>query len=122
MTTSTQSPIQLGDPVEHRGVVIAPLFPRADPRAEYLTLEQAIPLGFAVTEVDAAGSVPELLARNPLEDAVLLYDGEELVGAKQNRILNVSVLVAGRSETRIPVSCVEEGRWSARSTAFAPAP
>src|SRR4051794_17079787 len=120
MTHSLKLPIQLGHPVEYRGVVIAPLFPRADPHAEYLTLEQAVPLGFHVTEVDAAGSVPELLARNPLDSNVLLYDGEELVGAKQNRILNVTVLVPARSETKIPVSCVEEGRWSARSAHFAP--
>ena len=113
--------IQLGEPVEHRGVVIAPLYPRRSPRAEYLTLEEAVPLGFRVTEVDAAGRVPELRASNPLEASVLLYDGEELVGAKQNRILNVTVLVAAQSETRIPVSCVEEGRWQARSAAFAPA-
>jgi hypothetical protein len=112
--------LQLGDGVEHRGVVIAPLFPRNDPRATYLTLEQAVPLGFHVTEVDAAGSVPELLATNPLDQNVLLYDGEELLGAKQNRILNVTVLVAAASETRIPVSCVEVGRWQARSARFSP--
>jgi hypothetical protein len=53
---------------------------------------------------------------------VLLYDGEELVGAKQNRILNVTVLVPAASETVIPVSCVEEGRWSRRSQFFAAAP
>jgi hypothetical protein len=120
MKTQAQFPIQLGDPVEHRGVVIAPLFPRTDPRAEYLTLDEAIPLGFHVTELDAAGSVPELLAKNPLDSNVLLYDGEELLGAKQNRILNVTVLVPARSETKIPVSCVEEGRWHARSAHFAP--
>jgi hypothetical protein len=110
--------VQLGEPIEHRGVVIAPLFPRRQPRVEYLTLEEAIPLGFRIAEIDAAGAVPELLAENPLESNVLLYDGEELLGAKQNRILNVTVLVAATSETRIPVSCVEEGRWSARSTSF----
>jgi len=114
--------IQLGDPVEHRGVVIAPLFPRRSPRAAYVTLEDALGLGFRVTELDAAGSVPELLAVNPLDKDVLLYDGEELLGAKQNRILNVTVLAAARGETRIPVSCVEEGRWHARSAAFAAAP
>jgi hypothetical protein len=63
--------------------------------------------------------VPELLAHNPLDSNVLIYDGEELVGAKQNRILNLTVLLPGVSETRIPVSCVEEGRWAARSAAFA---
>ena len=55
-----ENSIQLGDPVEHRGVMIAPLFPRNDPRAEYLTLEEALPLGFRITEVDEAGSVPGL--------------------------------------------------------------
>jgi hypothetical protein len=119
--TLLQDSIQLGDPVEHDGVVIAPLFPRLRPRAGYLTLEEAIPLGFRVTEVDAAGSVPELRAHNPLESDVLLYDGEELVGAKQNRILNVTVLAAAGTETLIPVSCVEQGRWSARTASFTPA-
>jgi ARG/rhodanese/phosphatase superfamily protein len=113
--------IQLGEPVEHRGVVIAPLFPRRQPQAQYVTLEEALPLGLRITEIDWAGSVPELLVVNPLDANVLLYDGEELVGAKQNRILNVTVLVAERSETRIPVSCVEEGRWASRSAAFAAA-
>jgi len=121
MQTKLNETIQLGDPVEHQGVAVAPLFPRREPVAEYLTLEEAIPLGLVVREVDAAGSVPELLVMNPLEANVLLYDGEELVGAKQNRILNVTVLVPGQSETRIPVSCVEEGRWSARSASFATA-
>src|SRR5919197_3058470 len=121
MTMELGEVIQLGEPVEHQGTIIAPLFPRRQPRAEYATLEQALPLGFKVTEVDAAGSVPELLVSNPLEQNVLLYDGEELVGAKQNRILNVTVLVAARSETRIPVSCVEQGRWHAHSASFEPA-
>jgi hypothetical protein len=121
MQTKLNETIQLGDSVEHQGIAIAPVFPRREPVAEYLTLEEAIPLGLVVSEVDAAGSVPELLVMNPLEANVLLYDGEELIGAKQNRILNVTVLVPAQSETRIPVSCVEEGRWSARSASFATA-
>ena len=68
--------------------------------------------------MDEAGDVGELAVRNPLDLGVLLYDGEELVGAKQNRILNVSVLLAAGSTTRIPVSCVERGRWSSRGRRF----
>jgi hypothetical protein len=121
-TKQTSLPIQLGDAVEHRGIVIAPLFPRQQPRGEYVTVEEAIPLGFRVTELDIAGAVPELRVQNPLEKNVLLYDGEELIGAKQNRILNVTVLVGAATETTIPVSCVEEGRWSAGPTAFDASP
>ena len=117
-----ETTIQIGDPVAHRGIAIAPLFPRQQPRAAYVTLEEAVPLGLRVTEVDAAGSVPELRIANPLDSSVLLYDGEELLGAKQNRILNVSVLVPAASAATVPVSCVEEGRWHARSVTFAPAP
>ena len=110
--------LQLGDPREHRGVVVTPLFPRRTPVASYLTLEQALPRGLAITEVSESGTVPELAVQNPLDDRVLLYDGEELVGAKQNRILNVTVLVEAKSTLAIPVSCVEQGRWSRRSDRF----
>lgn len=114
--------LQLGDPVEHRGITIAPLFPRHDPIAAYLTLDEALAGGLRIREVDDAGTVPELVVENPLVERVLLYDGEELVGAKQNRILNVSVLVEAKTTLTIPVSCVEQGRWSRRSALFAAAP
>src|SRR4051812_14074274 len=111
--------IQLGDSVEHGGVVIAPLFPRKTPKTSYLTLAEALPLGLQIGELGEAGAVPELVVDNPLDERVLMYDGEELVGALQNRILNISVLVDARSTVKIPVSCVEQGRWSWRSRRFA---
>ncbi len=116
--TLTTLPFQVGEPVEHRGIVVTPLFPGRDPGCAYLTLDQALPQGFAITEKSAGGSVPELVVRNPLGEDVLLYDGEELVGAKQNRILNVAVLVGAGTSIPIPVTCVEEGRWSTRSAFF----
>ena len=57
------------------------------------------------------GSVPELLFRNGGGRPVLLVEGEELLGARQNRTLNVSILAPPQQATRIPVSCVERGRW-----------
>ncbi len=114
-----QNLIQLGDRMEHRGIVVTPLFPRHDPVAHYITLDEALPQGLRIVETSESGSVPELAVENPLAERVLLYDGEELVGAKQNRILNVSVLVDARSKLTIPVSCVEQGRWSRVSASFA---
>jgi hypothetical protein len=115
MTKTLDLQFQLGDALSHRGVVIAPIFPARDPVAGYITLDEALPQGLAIRETSESGAVPELSVRNPLEKNVLLYDGEELVGAKQNRILNVTVVVAAGTETLIPVSCVEQGRWSQRS-------
>jgi hypothetical protein len=111
-------PFQVGEPVDHRGIVVAPLVPFRDPVARYATLDDALVRGLEITETGPDGAVPELAVSNPLDEAVLLYDGEELAGAKQNRILDVSVLVASRTKLVVPVSCVEQGRWRAVSRRF----
>lgn len=71
-----------------------------------------------ITEVSHEGSVPELKVINKAEKPVLLLDGEELAGAKQNRVLNTTILLKEKSETIIPVSCTEQRRWAYRSKEF----
>jgi hypothetical protein len=73
----------------------------------------------AITEVNEGGAVPSLKVTNAGDHPVLLLDGEELIGAKQNRVLNTTVLVAAHATVVIPVSCVEQGRWSYRTRGFA---
>jgi len=70
--------------------------------------------------VSEAGSVPFLKVTNRADRPLLLLDGEELLGAKQNCILNTTVLVAAHTEVTIPVTCVEEGRWGYRGRQFRP--
>jgi hypothetical protein len=110
-----------GTAIGHRNLTLVPLRGEGhQPRfQDYLLASEAIDAGvLTVTEVDESGTVSELLAVNDAERPVLLIDGEELQGVKQNRILNTSVLLPPRSKTRIPVSCVEEGRWSHASPTF----
>ncbi len=47
-----------------------------------------------------------------------MLDSEELIGAKQNRILNVSVMVPPHTTITVPVTCVEQGRWAYSSATF----
>jgi hypothetical protein len=72
--------------------------------------------------VSTQGVVPELRVINRGLKPTLIIDGEELVGAKQNRVVNLTILVAAQSELVIPVSCVEAGRWHAKSRRFSAAP
>ena len=102
----------------HGGITIIPILAAAPALADYITLGTAQPLGFTIEEVDAAGHVPELLVHNPLHTQVMLYDGEEVVGAKQNRMLEATILVAAGSTQKIPVACVEAGRWARISDDF----
>jgi hypothetical protein len=69
-----------------------------------------------VTEKDLGGSVPELQVTNKSSQMILVLDGEELVGAKQNRIVNTTILVQAGATLIIPVSCVEQGRWAYSSS------
>jgi hypothetical protein len=71
-----------------------------------------------ITEVSEHGSVPDVRVLNKGDLPLLLVDGAALVGAKQNRILNLTILVAAASELVVPVSCVERGRWHARGSEF----
>ena len=64
------------------------------------------------------GHVPELAFENGSDEKILLVDGDELVGARQNRVLNLTILVGGGQKLVIPVSCVEQGRWSYRERDF----
>jgi hypothetical protein len=110
-----------GTVIGHRNLMLVPLRGEGHQARfhDYLLASEAIDAGvLTVTEVDESGTVPELLAVNDADRPVLLIDGEELQGAKQNRILNTSVLLPPKSKTRIPVSCVEEGRWSHVSPTF----
>jgi hypothetical protein len=111
--------IKLGEPQTYKNIAILPLIAPADGTFHYRTLGEALATwDIAITEVSAAGSVPDLLVVNRANHPVLLIDGEELAGAKQNRVLNTSILIKEVSETKIPVSCTEQRRWSYASQAF----
>jgi hypothetical protein len=116
----TISSLKLGPPQSTQNLSMVPLLAPSDAPAGYLTLDEALARGYArITEVSDAGSVPELLLVNSGDQPILLFDGEELVGAKQNRTLNLTILAPARSMMTIPVSCVEAGRWRPVSAEFA---
>jgi hypothetical protein len=112
--------IRVGDPVCHDALAVFPLFTEPHNGIPYVLSDEAIAAGtVTVTEVSEGGSVPNLLVDNQADILVLFLEGEEWRGAKQNRVLNTSVLVAAKSRTPIPVSCVEQGRWGYHSRHFA---
>jgi hypothetical protein len=109
----TLATVRPGTAVRHDALTVVPLLGPAQPEPTWLTLAEA---GEAVriTEVTDAGEVPTLEVTSDADCPVLLLDGEELIGAKQNRIVNTTALLAPHARTIIPVSCVEQGRWSHR--------
>lgn len=111
--------VAVGDLQRFEALSMVPLFADAKSELDYVLLDEAIADGSAVIEeVSESGSVPELMFRNIGSKPVFVVDGEELLGAKQNRIVNISIMVPAETDLKIPVSCVEAGRWSHTSRSF----
>ena len=116
---ATLNEVRLGDPQHYRNMSVFPLLFSGKSKLEYSMLRKALNEEYImITEISENGSVPELKLFNMSESYILLLDGEELEGAKQNRVLNTTLLVPPKSELKVPVSCTEQGRWNRVSAAF----
>jgi hypothetical protein len=100
--------LTIGKPAHHHNLTFFPLLWPATHEPSYTLLSEAIEKGLAVVEeVNESGSVPNLAVTNKAKMPLLIPEGEILMGAKQNRVINVTVLVAAGVKFTLPVSCVE---------------
>ena len=110
---------KIGRKQSYKNLAVFPLLSDYSMDLNYRLLDEALKEAIIeVVEVSREGAVPELEVINKSSMMVLILDGEELVGAKQNRIVNTTILVPGNSTLVIPVSCVEQGRWSYAGSRF----
>jgi hypothetical protein len=108
-----------GADISVNGLRLTPLFVKEESPLPYLELEEALKQNLVeITEVSEQGSVPNLQVTNKSLKDILILDGEELIGAKQNRIVNTTIVVPAHSSVVTPVSCVEQGRWHYTSKEF----
>ena len=111
----------VGAPITRRGISFFPVSVPSNGLPEIATGPDA---GLVVDELEQA-SVPTLSAHNPTDRLILVVEGEHFHGGKQNRTVNVDVLIPARTKLDIPVSCLEAGRWGRkeayrRGAAFSP--
>ena len=114
-TITPDNPVTLG------GLAIVPLRSNRLIKKKHsvkMGVRQLDKAGVEIRELDGHGSVPMLHAENHTKHHVLFIEGDQLIGAKQNRVCNSTVLLYPKSKARIPVSCVEEGRWRHISRTF----
>jgi ARG/rhodanese/phosphatase superfamily protein len=129
LLAATLEALHFGTPLSVDNLAMIPLIaalPQIEPQTstlDYCVMDDALASSVVdITEVSEQGVVPELRFVNRGTRPVLILDGEELLGAKQDRVVNLTILVPARCELTIPVSCVEAGRWRARSRSFTSAP
>ncbi|MBX6365997.1 MAG: TIGR02452 family protein, partial [Gemmatimonadetes bacterium] len=114
--------VTLGPAQVHDSITVFPLLSAAAAEPPYEVLADVLAAGRVRIGEVGQGTVPALEAVNSGARDVLVLDGEQLIGARQNRMTNRSILLPALATTEIPVSCMEQGRWHFKSDAMAPAP
>ncbi len=103
--------VSLGAPQRYSSFTLFPLVAEQDRALPYALLADALANRSVVIREFGGGTVPTLEVVNRGHQPLLILDGEHLVGAKQNRMVNRSILVPPHTTLPIPVACVEQGRW-----------
>ncbi len=117
--TALFSKIRVGKPLAVGDITLVPLL-LDSPGADADLLEEGLAQGLtSLAEVSETGSVNSVRVTHSGVRMLLLVDGEQIVGAKQNRVVNASFLVPPGAAVNIPVSCVERGRWRYDAPGFA---
>ncbi len=97
---------------QHEGLSIIPLKSEPSKTTDILTLKKGFDLGLVEVKECEVEDVNNILITNNAVTPLILIDGEEVIGAKQNRIVNNTVMVPPKTTMKISVSCTERGRWS----------
>lgn len=81
---------------------------------KYMTLQDAIAKKkVKITENSNSGEVNSLAIENISNDTIIVITGDVVKGGKQDRIINLDLLLNPKSGKKdLPVYCVESGRWS----------
>lgn len=106
---------ELLTPQVHENMAIIPIKTTPNYKLDMITLKKALELGLAEVKECEQSTVNTLIVKNNAVTPLILIDGEEVIGGDQNRLVNSTILVAPKSEMKIPVSCTERGRWAYKS-------
>lgn len=121
VVAETLSRLAVGAPDTRQGLAVPPCPAQVCGEPLCLTLDEALAAGTVrVTGVPGDASVPDLRGENRGDRPLRLHGGDELVGARQNGVLNVGVLAPPKATITVPVSCGEERRGREPSPAFSP--
>lgn len=111
----------LGKPVSFRNIKVYPIrLAQALPRRRTpMSIDESFKKRKVRVTEQGSGTVPFISLKKRRSDPIFVMTGEMFLGAKQDRISKHDLLLPRRpGRFRLPVYCVEQGRWNYNSSSF----
>ena len=107
--------LELMEKQSYKNMDIIPIKTDSFAKKDFITLKKGFEMGLVEIKELENEEVNTVICKNDAVVPLILIDGDEIIGAKQNRIMNESLLIPANSQMKIPVSCTEHGRWRFKS-------
>lgn len=99
-------------PQEFKNLTIVPVVTTPDFNGDLLSLSKGMELGLVKVMECKPATVGTIVVENNAVTPLILINGEEVLGVKQNRIFSGTIIIPPNTTQKVSVFCVEHGRWS----------
>ena len=106
---------KLGEIQEYENIKMIPIIGNENKIEDLLDLKTGFEMGIVEVKECVPETVNTIIVINNAVTPLIIFDGEQIEGAKQNRIINQTIIIPPKTEMKVPVSCTEQGRWSYKS-------
>lgn len=112
--------VSVADPIEYKNIRLFPIITTKILSAQtYITLDEATERDWLKIKETGSGQVNFVQVKNTSTKMIFVMTGEIISGAKQDRMLKEDILIPPKSSwIKVPVYCVEHGRWTQVSAEF----
>ncbi|MEQ1824168.1 MAG: DUF6569 family protein [Fimbriimonadaceae bacterium] len=117
------SRLAVAGPIEQGNVTIYPVTstqPSQKEMDDMVTLDEAKRKNWVEITEQEDETVETLEVKNTGPQPILLMGGEILLGGKQDRIVSKDTVVKPGETVKVPVYCVDQGRWTDGAEKFEP--
>lgn len=100
---------------DYENITVVPILSDTDTPFDVLDLKKGLKMGLVTIGECDSTNVEKVKLKNNSISPLILLDGEEIAGSLQNRIISQTMIIAPKSEIKIPVNCSEKGRNTYKS-------
>lgn len=99
----------------YENITVVPILSDTDTPFDVLDLKKGLKMGLVTIGECDNSNIEQVKLKNNSISPLILLDGEEIAGSLQNRIISQTMIIAPKSEIKIPVNCSEKGRNTYKS-------